>query len=209
MRLNLVNTIFDIFLPKRCVGCGKEGKYLCDKCNLFTSEAPLIFPGDGFEGVVGIWEYEGVIKKLLHEIKYNGLTDAVGEMVERAFEIWEVNIPEDTFITYVPMHKNKEKERGFNQAELIAKKVGEITNKEALPLLIKAKDNPSQVGLNSQERIKNVKDVFSFREGFTCPDNVLVIDDFWISGTTMKECFKVLKQAGAKNVWGFTLARIV
>lgn len=64
------------------------------------------------------------------------------------------------------------------ETELIAKKVGKITKKEVVPLLTKIKDNPSQTSLNYQKRIENVKDIFSFKEEFTCPNNVLVIDDF-------------------------------
>ncbi len=205
---------FDVFWPKKCIGCGREGEYICDKCSIFLSESV-----NNIDKLVSIWEYEGIMKKLIYHIKYEGQTHIVNELVEKAFKVIAKDtarfekflnflLAKDTYITYVPMYKKKEKQRGFNQVELIAKKVGKITKKETVPLLTKIKDNLSQTGLNYQERIENVKDVFSFREECTCPDNILVVDDFWISGATMKECFKILKQAGAKNIWGFALARI-
>jgi len=198
----------DILLPKKCVGCGREGKYLCQKCSLFLSEAPLIFPGGGLVEVISIWEYEGVIKKLIHQIKYQGLTDAITELVERVFELWEMNIPEDTYITYVPMEKKKEKKRGFNQAELIAEELGKILGKKVVPLLRKVRETRSQTELNEEERLINVKNAFSAISK-VLPDNVLLVDDIWTTGATMKECSKVLKKAGVKNIFGFTLARTI
>jgi len=206
----LKENIIDILLPKTCVGCGKEGKYICKKCSLFFSEAPSIFMTGGLEELVGAWEYEGLIKNIIFKIKYDGMFDAIGELVEKAFKIREPYIPEDTTITFVPMFRKKEKRRGFNQAELIAKKVGEITDREVLSLLEKIKDTPSQTELNKEERIENVKGAFcSMSDIKQTWENVLLVDDVWTSGATMQECCRILKRSGVKRVWGFTLARTV
>ena len=201
--------IIDILSPRMCVACGKEGKYICEKCGLFLSEAPTVFMAGGLEEVVSAWEYEGLIKNIIFKIKYESMFDAINELVEMAFEIREPYIPEDTTITFVPMFKKKEKRRGFNQAELIAKKVGEITGREVLALLEKIKDTPSQTELNKEERMVNVKDSFHRKKGINCHNNVLLVDDVWTSGATMQECCRVLKKSGVKKVWGFTLARTV
>lgn len=201
--MKMFNVLLDILLPKECVGCGKEGKYICDKCELFLCETPLS------KEVISVWEYDGLVEKLIRKIKYNGMYDIINELVEKAFEKITLELPENTYITYVPMYKKRERERGFNQAELIAKEIGKMTNREVVPLLTKTKDNVSQVGLDPIERVENVKDVFQWRGKTICHVKVVIVDDFWISGATMKECSKVLKGAGAKEVWGFTLARIV
>jgi len=206
---NIKEGIINILLPKTCVACGKEGKYICEKCSLFLSEAPTVFMAGGLEELVSAWEYEGVIKNIIFKIKYDGMFDAIDELVEKAFGIREPYVPEDTIITFVPIFKKKEKRRGFNQAELIAKKVGEITGREVSPLLEKIKDTPSQTELNKEERIANVKDSFQRKEGMNCYNNVLLVDDVWTSGATMKECCRILKRSGVKKVWGFTLARTV
>jgi competence protein ComFC len=221
---NIKEGIIDVLLPRRCVACGKDGKYICEKCNLFLSEAPTLFAAGGLEELVSAWEYEGVIKKIIFIIKYNGMFDAINELVEKAFEIREPYIPQDTTITFVPMFKKKEKQRGFNQAELIARKVGKITNREVLPLLEKIKNTPSQTELNREERLLNVKDSFrivkeinlfstssddSVKNGVNCYNNVLLADDVWTSGATMQECCKILKRSGVKRVFGFTLARTI
>lgn len=201
--------ILDAILPRRCVGCGKEGKYVCEKCSLFLSEAPTIFPGEGLEEVVSGWEYEGLIKKLIFQIKYEGMFDAIDELVKKAFEIRESWLPENTIITFVPMFKKKEKQRGFNQAEIIARKIGKIAGKEVIPLLEKIKDTPSQTELNKEEREKNVKGAFRMCGVGPSTQNVLLVDDVWTSGATINECCRILKKAGVEKVWGFTIARTV
>ena len=201
--------ILDILLPKKCVGCGKEGSYICEKCGLFLSEAPSVFSEKDLEEIISIWEYEGIIKKIIYKIKYAGMFDAIDELVEKAFQVREPYIPEDTTITFVPMYAKKEKERGFNQAELIARKIGKITNREVLALLKKTKNTPSQTELNKEERAANVKDVFKREEGVSCYNNVLLVDDIWTSGATMRECAKALRRSGVGKIWGFTLARTI
>jgi len=233
--------ILDVVFPARCVGCGQEGIYICRQCEGFTGESALICPacqqssltGErhesckslyGFEGLVNIWEYEGVVKSLLHNIKYNGMTHAVAEIVQNACinmvkdemrlkPFLSYLLSEDTYITYVPMFKRKEKFRGFNQAAVFAKKMGKIFKKETVPLLEKIVDTKPQVDLAKEERLQNVKGAFRVKcvANSKCqiPKNIVLVDDVWTTGATIKECCKVLKKAGAQKVWGFTLARTI
>lgn len=206
---HLRKNIIDILFPKICVGCGEEGNYICEKCSLFLSEATSIFGKGNLREVVSVWEYEGLIKKIIFKIKYEGMFDAINELVEKAFERREPYIPEDMVITFVPMFLKKEKRRGFDQAELIVRKVGEITGREVLPLLEKIKDTPSQTELDREERMKNVRNSFQMKKGASCPRDILIVDDVWTSGATMEECARVLRKSGARNIRGFVLARTV
>ena len=149
------------------------------------------------------------MEKLILKIKYDGCYDIINELIDKAFEKIELNLPPDTYITYVPMYRKKEKRRGFNQAELIAKKVGERTNRPVGKLLEKIKDNRPQVNLGPQERAENVKNVFKMIEvrPQSMWQNVLIVDDVYTTGATVGECVRVLKKSGVKNVWGFTLSR--
>jgi competence protein ComFC len=205
LRENIIN----ILLPRICLGCGKEGRYICDQCSLFLSEATSIFARGKLEEVASAWEYEGLIKKIILKIKYEGMFDAIDELTEKIFERRELYIPENTIITFVPMFKRKERRRGFNQAELIARKVAKKTGREIFPLLEKIKDTPSQTELNKKERAKNVRDSFRMKEKINCPKDILIIDDVWTSGATMEECARILRIAGAKNIRGFVLAKTV
>jgi len=205
----LKEIVLDIIFPRICLGCGKEGKYICEKCELFLSETPSLFGQGGLEELVSVWEYDGLIKDIILKIKYYGAFEAINELVKKAFKIRKPYLPEDTIITFVPMFKKKEKRRGFNQAEIIARKVGEMTGSKVLPLLEKIKDTPSQTKLDKVERLTNIKGSFRRKEGTICGSNVLLVDDVWTSGATMRECTRVLKKSGAKRVFGFTLARTV
>ena len=158
------------------------------------------------------------MEKLIQKIKYDGCYDIIGELVALAFKKIDLNLPKDTVITFVPMYKKKEKYRGFNQAELIARKVARVHLREVHRLLEKVRDNRSQVGLSPQERAENVKDAFRVTPDDRMSDilgmsdipnirNVLLVDDVYTTGATMGECAKILKKAGFKNVWGFTLSR--
>lgn len=239
------NVMLDVLFPVICFGCGKEGKYICGECEGFFGEAAFVCPacqqssftGErheqcrtryGLDGLIGIWEYEGLVRKFISQIKYQGVTHAVEEIAAKAFGVMAQNLQranpflsfllsEDTYITYVPMVRSKEKKRGFNQAARLAKEIGTITKKEILPLLQKIKDTPSQTELNKEQRLKNVRDSFtvawelSSQVGAQLPQQlpkwIVLVDDIWTTGATMQECCKVLKRSGVQQVWGFALAR--
>jgi|SRR3989344_4204823 len=206
--------LLDILFPKFCFGCGKEGLYICKGCEVFLSEIENTIPG-----LTSVWEYDGLMEKLIHKIKFDGRYHIIGELIEKALEKIDLKLPDDTIITYVPMWKKKERRRGFNQSELIARKLGQLLGFAEQSLLEKVRDNRSQVGLGPRERLENVKDVFqtnfqffplrgiSRRETIFNFKNALLVDDVYTTGATMKECAKVLRKAGVKNVYGFTLAR--
>jgi len=215
----IIEGLLDSFFPKKCIGCKKEGQYICKDCEIFLSELPPITETYMTEAkplspsIVSVWEYEGIIEKAIRKIKFDGQYHIIDELVEKAFEKIELNLAEDTCITFVPMYKKKEKQKGFNQAELIARKIGEKTNRKVVPLLTKIKDNRSQVDLNPTERLENVKGVFETKMTEAClrrqakPLSVLLVDDVYTTGATMRECTKILRKNGVKNIWGFTLAR--
>lgn len=228
----------DVLSPPQCAGCGKEGKYVCDNCQIFISENALICPicqkaspfGErhlhcherhGLDGLTSIWDYDGVVKNILHKIKYDGVFHAVKEIIERAFGTMandETRFKDflsfadlnNTCLTYVPIHKKKENRRMFNQSEKIANEMGKYFNLETIKLLEKIRETESQTKLTIKERLENVKESFDLKFGLEeMPKNIILVDDIWTTGATMKECCKVLKKAGAEKVWGFTMARTV
>jgi competence protein ComFC len=234
----LKENILDILFPRFCVGCGREGLYICKDCEVFLSEVdPALMcalprSAQAFPKIVSVWEYEGLMEKLIHKIKFDGCYDIIDELVEKAMEKIELNLPEDTVLTFVPMRKKWQRKRGFNQSELIARKlavylprVNAVHPREVCGLLEKVRDNRSQVGLGPKEREENVRGVFAVAECLTecltlnvthacgtfnvkySVKNVLLVDDVYTTGATINECAKVLKKAGVKNVWVFTLAR--
>ena len=225
----------NLFFPVFCVGCQGEGKYLCTRCSEFLGEAALIcsvceestFTGETHEackgrytldGLIGVWEYEGVIKKMLLQIKYRGIAHAAQETMALAFFAMAKDTARfspflsflltiDTVLAFVPMWKRKERKRGYNQATLITKEIAVISGNSVASLLEKTKDTKSQTDLERKERLQNLKDSFRYLAEICVPQKAVLVDDIWTTGATMKECCKVLKKAGVEKVWGFTLAR--
>ena len=112
-------------------------------------------------------------------------------------------------ILAVPISKQRKKERGYNQSALIARK---IANKAGIlykeNVIIKVKHNAKQSTLNMKERAENVKNAYKVVDLETIHNKkVLLIDDIYTTGNTLKECSKVLKQAGAKMVNVLTIAK--
>lgn len=197
--------LLDILFPKQCFNCQAEGKYLCDKCSLFLTELPDIVLGE-FESVTSCWENNGILKKIIHEAKSNGIFDALRELVDRALSARETRLPKDLSITFVPSEKREERLRGFNPAQIIAEELGKIVERGVTPLL-EAKAKRKQDGLDKRERFQNVRNCFSIRKGAVLPEKLILVDDVLASGATMAECCRVLKENGVKKVWGFTISR--
>jgi len=106
------------------------------------------------------------------------------------------------------MYIKREKRRGFNQSEIIAKELAKKSKARLLSLLEKVFDTKSQTELTKERRSQNLKDSFAVNKNIKEIEQVLLVDDFFTTGATMRECCKVLKKAGIEKVWGFTLARI-
>lgn len=202
------NLVFDILFPKYCLGCGKEEAYICKSCELFMNEI------NNTENLISLWEYNGIVERAIKEAKYKGRYDILRELVSKK----EFKIKENTIITYVPMHIKKEKRRGFNQAEIIAKEIGKRAGVPVVKLLEKIKETPEQVKLNREQRLNNLKDSFAearplqkekYIEAIRGRASILIVDDVYTTGATMEECGTVLHKAGFKNIQGFTIARTI
>jgi ComF family protein len=112
----------------------------------------------------------------------------------------------------VPLARKRIEERGFNQAELLAQKAGELIGLPVLPVLKKIRETPSQTGLSREQRKQNLEGAFEYCAGkaiFPAGCLVIIIDDVFTTGCTISECARVLLKAGAREVYAATLARTV
>lgn len=110
----------------------------------------------------------------------------------------------------IPLFWYKENERGFNQASLFGKKLANEFNLQfSDKILVRTKNVLSQTKLTQKQRKENVKGIFSLAPNLSISPalNILLIDDVWTTGATMKEATRVLKESGVKKVWGLTVAR--
>ncbi len=156
--------------------------------------------------------YEGLLKDVILLFKYRGfeiLGAFLGDLLARAFaeaeDIWagvEAIVP-------VPLHPRRKRRRGYNQAQLIARRLARQRNVELLDKhLVKIKDVPPQTSLEAGEREKNVRGAFGVRrEQELAGKIVLLVDDVFTTGSTLRECSLVLRKAGVKETRAVTVAQ--
>jgi ComF family protein len=161
--------------------------------------------------------YESGLRELIQLLKYGGVRPAanvLGRMLAEAIEKLEPELPSDLVaVIPVPLHSAKLRQRGFNQAELIARAA--VTSHPSrnryrlcASVLERKRDTTSQTGLTTHQRRENLRGAFGVLhpeavKGF----EVLVVDDVYTTGATVSECARVLRRAGATKVWVATVAR--
>jgi ComF family protein len=159
--------------------------------------------------------YESGLRELIHLLKFGGVRPAanvLGRMLGEAIATMEPSFAADPIaVIPVPLYRTKFRQRGFNQAELIANAAVKGFNRGRLyvcPVLERQRDTASQVGLSSHQRRENLRGAFRVaRPELVKGREVLVVDDVYTTGTTVSECVRVLRRAGANQVWVATVAR--
>ena len=223
----LKRVALNLFFPPWCIGCGREGKYICDSC---CEKLPLISPPIcikcgrpltdrntcpgcieepvAIDGIRAPFLFHGVIRKAIHEFKYRNLKAVASSLAGFLYDYLQENpIPGDVLVP-VPIHRKRQRERGYNQSSLIAR---ELSRKNGLPIiedcLIRRINTPPQVRTTSaSERRQNIADAFACVNERLKGRQVILIDDVSTSGATLNTCAGVLKAAGAASVWGLTVA---
>lgn len=223
-------SLLDLLFPKRCVSCGRFGAYICRDC--FTKieyiDKPVCpicqrqavegktHPGCRnryrLDGLVVICRYQGPIKEAIAKVKYKWVYDVEKVLVDLiADNLWKFDLPKDLILVSVPLHAKRKSWRGFNQAEILAKSLAKSFGMPFADVLVRVRETATQVGLKRDKRKENVKGAFALRQaqGRTIDvkgRDIVLVDDVYTSGATMGECCRVLKKAGAGEVWGMAVA---
>ena len=215
-----INKLKDLFLnalfPIKCLDCHQWGEVICqsclDKIIILNQWKPNLYYLDK---IVIIFDYrQDLVKKAIKSFKYPPYHQAVLKRFSLLFiQCLKQSSPALNYLTKnnfvlvpVPLSGRKLAQRGFNQAELIAKELADEFNWVLnLKVLKKIKNNPSQTNLSYEQRKLNVQNVFKIQE--KCPANVILIDDILTTGATLSQAAKTLRQAGAKKIWAIVLAQ--
>ena len=185
--------------------CDDDGLRRCPICR--RVERP-------FERAVAYGSYDGGLRELIHLLKFHGVKPAanvLGRMLAEA--IGKLDLGDSILVIPVPLYRTKRQERGFNQAEMIARvAIKASLARERLELapdiLRRTRDTHSQIGLTSHQRRENLRGAFSVaRAAEVTGREVLLVDDVYTTGTTVSECARVLRRAGAAKVLVATVAR--
>lgn len=224
--------ILAILFPVYCLGCKTPGVWLCPTCTAKiqrskTQCCPVCrgvnLDGSTCEKCQGVTPLSGllvaaqyseqeILARLIKKLKYGLNTELVtilGELLAQTLSQQKIS-PQDCLLAFVPLYKSRELERGFNQAELLAKTVSMKTGLPFLDLLIRIRNTPNQAQLPRRERLKNVRGAFAVKKQLPAEllnKKIIIVDDVSTTTATIGECARTLKKAGCQAVWGLVLAR--
>ena len=212
----------------------RAGEYLCDACDAkvirivppFCEKCSEPFEGSintaftcancahrtiHFDAAVAAYRGRGIVRDVIHEFKYNRqvhLRHLVARWLRAALDDERLHDYEFDVIVPVPLHPARQRERGFNQASLLAQLLSAHTSIPCRPLLKRIRYTTTQTALDRSERMENLHNAFRLRKNVDVRGlRVLLIDDVLTTGSTLSECARVLKRAGAISVHAATAAR--
>jgi len=224
----LIELAVDSFFPRRCVGCGKAGGFLCREClGKLPRLVPPLCPRCGrpqasgivcpscrkrqteIDGVRSPFRFDEVVREAIHQLKYRNLKAISPCLAELLADYLRSNPLPGEALVCVPLHPRRLRERGYNQCSLLARELGRRIDLPVIEdCLIRVKQAQPQVrAVDVEERRRNVADAFVCCDEKVSGKQIILIDDVCTSGATLESCAAALKNKGATSVWGLTLAR--
>ncbi len=221
----LREVLVDMAYPRTCAMCGQRGKWVCDLC--IKDHTPLV-PGmccdrcghpilnTGCEcrnmhpaivkaraGSV----YDGWIARSVQAFKYDRERDRAKDLAETMGPALIDLGPVDAIIP-VPLHPNRQEWRGFNQAELLARHLGEIHDIPVEPALVRVRETESQAHSSREDRLANMDGAFSLNPGWSLDRGAhyVLLDDVYTTGATIGACAEVLEASGVKQISAVAVA---
>jgi ComF family protein len=215
-----------------CIAEIKQTDLVCPKCerpSIGGVTHPVCRRKFGLDGLWSLGIYQDPLKKAIQKLKYKRIQEFSQILVDITLEYWALYQPfvldqikkdqaRDWIVIPVPLYWTRQNDRGFNQSSLVGKLLADKLGLEYSEVLKRTRHTKQQVGLRGGARHQNIKNAFAINSNldiqsrFSRPfgsqnDKVLLVDDVWTTGSTLRECCYILKRNGAKQVWAVTLAR--
>ncbi len=228
--------VLDLLFPVECLSCRREGAYLCERCfktlefndaeslkraaaNLKITCLEKIFIAGDFES--------SILHNLIIKYKYNFISALAKPLARFLIDFWQTKILEQTpeqgagrnkncfaethnrklLVIPVPLSRKRWRWRGFNQSEMLAREFSSYFNYNLNLDLKRLKHKNPQASLSEADRFENIKSVFAWQGKNLNNFTIILIDDVVTTGATLNEAARVLKEAGAKEVYGLVLAK--
>jgi len=226
-----INKILNIIFPEECIECGAEKTLLCRNC---LKKIPWPVENNENRNFAATSYNSSLVKKLIKALKYRGIKKLARPFAELIFrrifspgtprfhelsELYESRSRKlilrnwgSIVVIPIPLSKKRLRQRGFNQAELIAQALSDIFKNKSILLdnvLYRTRDTTPQADIKEKEkRLKNMENVFSVKNKKLIKNKIVfLIDDVSTTGATIKEARQVLLNAGAKKVLGIVVAK--
>ncbi len=231
----IIKPFLDLVFPPICFVCSERisdrDPFLCSKCRKeLIPETDMVCSICGsfntfgkqdcqfcqtetlyFDKCVSIFPYNDVVRTLIHELKYKEMTRIASYFTEQAIFFIETEIPFSSidYVCPVPLHRTRQRERGFNQAAIIAQQLAKHFDWKYYPKLIKrAKFTFSQSNLSPEMRKLNVETAFSVDKKSELENlDFLIIDDIFTTGATVNAICRMLREHNVNRVFVMTIAR--
>lgn len=218
----------EVLFPSLCSGCGKGGSFFCDSCRrklpylkgptCSRCGKPVASAGicaecykspPSVDSIKAPFIFDGVIRSAIHQFKYKDIRALAQPLAEFLYLYLRENGVGEAVLVPIPLHKAKLKERGYNQAELLARALGKLTGWPVQTgSLVRLTDSIPQARTTSaRERCRNVEGAFSSENSLLKGKAVLLIDDVCTTGATLNACAQVLKKLPVASACALTLAR--
>ena len=223
-------TSLDFVFPPRCAHCQRAGERLCalccsqieyladpicEQCGFPLDDTPTTgkcrqcrrtpFPGTGLRSLAF---HSGPLRKAVHALKYSKSTSLSETLAGLMARRWPAGLPSNAILMPVPLSLARMRERGFNQAELLARQLGEYRRLPVMAdALLRTRATPPQVGLSGDQRRQNVMGAFAVDPLKVKNLDIILIDDVCTTGATLGACAGPLLQSGAAQVWAYTVTR--
>lgn len=205
----IVSPLLNFFFPPECLGCKKEDYWVCPEClkkiPFYQGTNEKIYMSQGGEIHV-LGEYKNpTLAKAIKQLKYGFCTNILNDLKPFLTSgLQKIEFPKNTIFCPVPLHFFRQNMRGFNQSEILAKVFSEITGHPVRSILKRKKYTKMQSLLRREERLVNVVDAFEIQKNalsrFPKDTALFLVDDVVTTGSTMRECEKVLREFDVKGV---------
>jgi len=215
--------LLELLLPAACAGCARYGAVLCRDClaglrparspaDHFAAADPGIVTGEALELAIAAFVHEGALRRALQRLKYGGASRLAAPLAQEALPALVdllALVPGAAVLVPVPLHPVRCRQRGYNQAALLAGALGARAGVPVADLLRRTRETARQHGLSRAARLHNLRGAFDAQRATPPRVTAVLVDDILTTAATLEACAEVLRGRGAARVLGFAVAREV